>query len=546
MLKKITIILLILVIISAGVAYFYYQRNIFGQDKVHFELTASESINTGEEMEYTVRYKNNSDTRLEEFFLVFEYPENSLPVEGEEENENIKKRGDFRREINVGELNPGEEKIVIFNAIPFGKEGDSLEAKAWISYIPKNLTAKYEVNREHSSFIDSVPIEFDIQMPSTVDPSREESIRLLFSSDIEQPLTEIEIKVEYPKDFYLIRSTPKTDADENDFWRWPVLNKGNDGAIDIDGRFEGESGDVKIVRATLGIWINDNFIVLKEISKGTSISQSSLLFTILMNGKDNYIASPGEFVHYEIFFRNIGEETLKELFLLVDLDKTTIDPDKVEPLNGKFQEDRNIIIWSHVFDSSLQSLREDEEGKVEFWVEIKKDLPLEPEVKIKATMEKAIKEMVALVNTTVNLKQEVITEDYIFDITGPFPPEEGKKSVFNVKWEVESLFNDIENVKIKTGLSQFAKINKEQLPEEVELSFNEITKEIEITVDELQAKEKIEVVLQIEMEPSRDLTGDDILISQAVLSAKDKHTKQPIAETIKAIKISNFIETEEE
>ncbi|MEA2092622.1 MAG: hypothetical protein U9P61_01475 [Patescibacteria group bacterium] len=525
MLKKITIILLILVLISAGVAYFYYQRNIFGQDKVHFELTTSENVNTGEEIEYIARYKNNSDTRLEEFLLIFEYPENSLPVEDDEEDKNIIKRGDFRREISVGELNPGEEKMVIFKAIPFGKEGDSLEAKAWISYVPKNLTSKYEINREHISSIDSVPIDFEIQMPSTVDPSREESIRLLFSSDIEQPLTDIEIKVEYPENFYLIRSTPKTDADENDFWRWPVLNKGNDGAVDIDGRFEGESGDVKIVRATLGIWINDNFIILKEISKGTSISQSSLLFTILMNGKDNYVVSPGEFVHYEIFFRNIGEETLKDLFLLVDLDKTTIDLDKVEPMNGRYQEDRNIIIWSHIFDSGLQSLREDEEGKVEFWVEIKKDLPFEPEVKIKATMEKAIKEMVALINTTVELKQEIITD---------YPEKEGK-SIFSAKWEVESLFNDIENVKIKTRLSQFATIEEEQIPEGVELSFNTITKELEITIDELKAKEKIEVTLEIEMDPSRKLTEEDILIYEALLSAKDKHTKQPIAEITRAI-----------
>jgi hypothetical protein len=533
MLKKITIILLILVVISAGVAYFYYQRNIFGQDRVHFEITAPEDVTVGEELEYVVRYKNNSDARLEEFLLVFEYPENSVPVE-DEEDENIIKRGDLRREIKVGELNPGEEKIVIFKTTPFGKKDDSLDAKAWISYVPKNITAKYETRRDHKAFIDSVPIDFEIQIPSTVDPSVEESIRLLFSSDIEKPLTDIEIQVEYPEDFYVIRSTPKTDADENNFWRWPVLNKGSDGAIDIDGLFEGESGDVKIVRATLGVWINDNFIVLKEASKGTSISQSNLLFTILMNGKDSYVASPGEFVHYEIFFRNLGEETLKDLFLQVELDKNTIDSDKVEAMNGRFQEDRNIIIWSHVFNSELQSLREDEEGKVEFWVEIKKDLPLNPEVKIKATMEKAIKEMVALINTTVNLKQEVVVEGGAFDATEPFI----------VKWEVESLFNDIESVKIKTKLNQFATITKEQLPEEAELSFNETTKEIEITVDELKAKEKMAFYLQIEIDSSAELTEEDTLIHEAVLSAKDKHTKQPVAETTKPTKLPQQEEEE--
>jgi hypothetical protein len=147
-------------------------------------------------------------------------------------------------------------------------------------------------------------------------------------------------------------------------------------------------------------------------------------------------------------------------------------------------------------------------------------------------MEKAIKEMVALINTTVEFKQE-ITTDY---------PEKDGKSTFSAKWEVESLFNDIENIKIKTGLSQFATIKEEQIPEGVEFSFNTITKEVEIKIDELQAREKIEIVLEIEMDPSRELTEEDTLIQEAVLSAKDKHTKQPIAETTKAIKMP----TEEE
>ncbi len=544
MLKKITIFLTVLVIISGAVGYFYYQKNIFGQDQLRFEITAPEDISVGKEVEYSVRYRNNSDVRLENFSLVFEYPEKSTPVE--ENNENIIKRGDFRREIKVGELNPGEEQVITFKMIPFGKKGDSLEASAWVSYIPKNLTSEYEMERNHKSSIDNVPIDFELQLPSNVDPNKEESFRLLFSSEMENPLTDIEINVEYPDGFYVVRSTPESDGEDDNFWRWPVLNEGGDGVIDIDGIFEGEAGDVKIIEASIGVWIDDSFITLKEVSRGTSISKSNILFNILINGKEDYIASPGEFVHYEIFFRNLGEETLRDLFLLVDLDKDTIDLEKVEAMNGKFQEDRDIIIWSHVFDSRLQSLREDEEGKVEFWVEIKKDLPTNPEVQMKASMEKAIKEVVSLVNTTVNFKQEVVLEGSPFDGDGPFPPEEGETSVFTVGWEVESLFNEIEDIKIKTGFDSSVEIVNEKLPEDAEISFNSINGNLEIEIEKLEPEEKAEVLLQIEMSPSGEVERDDKLIREAVLSATDNHTKESLVETFASVRVDHFMEDEEE
>ncbi len=529
-LKKITTLLIVLLVITLAVGYFYYERNIFWQDEVRFEIIASESIEMGKITEYKIRYKNNSDVRLEDMTLVFEYPHNVVPIE-DEENSEIIKRGELRREIKIGELNPGQEKITTFKVRPLGKEGDTLEASAWISYIPRNLTAKYEMERNHTATINSVPIDLSFQMSSTVDPDIEESIRILFSSDIDYPLTDLEIRLNYPSLFEFVRSTPSTNAEQKDRWSWSVLNKGEDGAIDIDGFIKGDPGDSKVFTAVLGTWSNDRFIPLKETSKGTSISESHILIDILINGKEEYIANPKEFVQYEIFFRNLGKETIENLFLLVNLDKDSMDLGKVEPIKGRFQPDRDVIIWSHVFEPDLQSLREGEEGRVEFWVEVSDDLQYKPEMTIRASMEKARNDLTVKVNTLLDFSQNVVLEE---------TPEEN----YVIIWEIESLFNDIEDIKLDTRLPQGAQIVTQEIGDNAEFSFNSISGNLQISIDQLDAKEKREMFIEIEGVLHDEIERDYILAYDAQVLAKDKHTKQIVSAFATETLIDEFMEEE--
>ncbi len=539
-LKKVIFTLIILIIIATAFGVYYYQRNIFGQDKIRFEIIATESVDAGEEVEYVVRYKNNSDTRLEEVVLLFEYPENAIIIE--EDNEDIKKRGDVRREVVVGELNPGEEKTTIFKARPLGKKGESLNAIALLKYVPKNLAAKYEIERTHTAIIKSVPIDFDFQVPSSVDPERESSFRLRFSSDIDYPLTDIEVRLKYPSGFSLSRSVPKTDLDVKDVWAWPVLNKGVDGIIDIDGFLKGEPGDAKIFGATLGIWKDDHFITLKETTKGTAISQSSLLLDLQVNGVAEHVAVPGELLHYEVFYRNIGKETLEDLFLLVDLDKNTLNFNQIETKDGRFQEERGAIIWSYTFDFALQSLKENEEGKVDFWVRVREDLPYNPEIKVKASMEKAEKTLATRVNTRLSLNQEAIRKGSPFEEVGPFPFEKNEKSNYAVRWRAKSQFNDVDNLTIKTVLPEGAIATGKKFPEEGVLSSNPATGEVVLELGDLPAGIAKEIFFEIEVEPKNDFELEDWVVFETEVSARDKRTNRTITQKVGAVFLDQILE----
>ncbi len=540
-LKKIVLILLGLTLIIGPLGYFFYQRNVFGQDKIRFEITAPDTVDAGEEIEYIVRYRNNSDTRLEEVVLTFEYPENSLPIE-KEEDESVIKRGVLRREVNIGELNPGEEKTSVFKAILLGKEGSSFTTNASIRYVPKNLAARYESKREHIAVIGKVPISFDFQIPSTVDPDRENSFRLRFSSEVDYPLTDLEVRFIYPNGFRFIRSTPKTETEGKNLWTWPVLNKGDDGTIDVDGVLLGDPGDAKIFSAVLGVYIEDTFIVLREASRGTAISRSNLLLDMQVNGRDDYVASPGELLHYEVFFRNIGKETMEELFLLVDLDKNTLNLNQIEPRDGRFQEDRGVIIWSHTFDYALLSLKENEEGRVEFWARVRGDLPYNPEIKVKASIERAEKTLATKVNTRLSLNQDVIRKGSPFEVIGPFPFRRGETSNYAVRWKIKNEFNDVRDVVVRTKLPEGARITGEKTLENVLLSFNSSTREVVMDIENISAGETKEVFFEIEITPKKDFKEEDIVLFETEVRAKDRRTESTISAVSGAVFLDQVFE----
>ncbi len=542
--KNIILILVVLIVVTGAVGWIYYERNIFGDDRLRFEIEASEEMEAGEVAEYTLRYTNNSDVRLEDMGLIFEYPENMKPVENEEDEEGVIRRGERRREVEVGELNPGEERVTVFEGRPFGERGDSLRAKAEMRYTPKNLTARYRSDREHMAKINEVPIDFSFEMPPTMDAGEEDGIRILFSSEVEYPLEDVEIRVDYPEGFEFLRSTPEADSDDK-AWEWPILNEGDDGAIDIEGVLEGDPGEGKIFEATLGVWMDERFLPLKETSRGVSLSESDLIVDMQVNGERDYVAEPGELLHYEIFVKNVGDNTLEDLFLLADLDGEVLDLDNLEPARGRFQENRGVVIWSHAFDSGLHSLSSDEEERLEFWVETKKDdLPYHPEAEVRASIEKARDEITTKIGTILSVEKEVIREDSPFEEFGPFPLEEGEESSFTVKWDVETLFNDLRDVRIETALPDFARASGEKYPDDMDLSFDSDSGEVVIEKDDLSAGREEEVFLKVEVDLEDDLDEDLMLLEETVVSGEDRHTGEEVKGYAGGVSLGDLLEDE--
>jgi len=489
-------------------------------------------------IEYIVKYKNNGNILLEKPKVIFEYPKNSIEISGPEGNS-------LRQEKELPDIYPGEEKTVSFKARLLGKENEAKTAKAWLSYQPKNLKARYESATTFTTLIKSVPLTFEFDIPSKIDSGKENLFTLNYFSNLNYPLSDLRIKIEYPDGFEFKESRPKSLGDNE--WEIPFLNKTEGGRIEISGTLNGGLGENKIFRASLGVWQGGEFILLKETAWGVQIVQPSIFISQRINDSPQYVANPGEYLHYEISFKNTGDKGLENLFLAVQLNKEIFDFNAVQAGSGRVQKDSGSIIWDTASLPSLKIFPAMEEGGVDFWIKLKDDLPQSPVISTKISVGLAQEEFINKINTNFSLSQKEYYNQGPFKNSGPIPPQAGQPTSYTISWQIQNSYNDVKNLKVKAILPAQARLTGELLPNNAKFTFDQASREIVWEAGDLAIRaESPEIFFQIAFTPDNSqrgqtpkllsgvkIIGDDNWTGQSVQSsASDIDTSLPDDPTI--------------
>ncbi len=544
--KKLILIVIISGLALAAIGFWYWQRNPYSKDILKLEILGPEKVEAAEEVEYTVRFKNNGNVRLEEPRLIFEFPQDTLLEEDEELRQEIEAE-------DLGAIYPGQEKTFEFKGRLFGRKGDIKTAKVWLSYKVKNLKASYESSTAFTTEIEDVPLTFNLDLPSKIESGREFSFSLNYFSNIDYPLTSLGVKLEYPSGFEFLSSSPSS-LDKTQ-WDLPVVNRAEGGRIEVRGSLSGDSGSQKIFEASLGVWKDNEFVLLKEVSKGTEIGEPHLSVFQRINGQDEYIASPGEMLHYEIFFRNVSGKPFKDLFLVSNLKGKPFDFDTIRVKNGEFNEGDKSVIWDWRDVSKLSFLEKGEEGKVEFWIELEDEWEVSTSSEKNFTLrnEVLISEVEKIFETKVNTKlvalQKGYYEDSVFGNSGPIPPEVGEETTYTIVWEAKNYYNDLRDVVMRAELPGNVDLTGEISPEEEEsnFTFDSVSREIVWRVKDDETMEAgsgtltsaPRIAFQVSLEPYSSQEGDIVnIIRRAVIQGEDLWTNQIIRDTDPSIDTS--------
>ena len=105
--KAIKIALAVLIVLLLVGAWVWF-RNSYSKEVLKLEILAPSEAEAGEETIYTVRYKNNGNTRLEEPKLTFEYPEASIMIDDWEDTDDVIVRSDRKVEMSLEDIQPGK------------------------------------------------------------------------------------------------------------------------------------------------------------------------------------------------------------------------------------------------------------------------------------------------------------------------------------------------------------------------------------------------------------------------------------------------------
>ncbi len=527
--RKIFLIILILGII---LGIWTIKRNIFSKEVLKFEILGQKEIPVGEITEIVVKFKNNGNFRLEEPELRIEFPEGT-----QTENEEILTRKVIKKEEMGEMIYPGEEKSFSFKLKFFGKEESTKEIRAFLTYRPKNLKSFFK-NETKFTFQLKVPLTFELDIPSQVESEKEFRFNIRYFSLVSSPLSNLKIQAEWPSGFEFIDSQPKSIEQRE--WLIPALNKFEGKKIEIVGKIHGEIQEPKIFRAKIGFISGGQFILLKEISKVIEIAKSSIFVRQEINGHPEYSPLPGEWLHYEIFFKNIGEKPLENLLLFCTLSGDAFDFSTVKSDMGSFQETQKMIVFDWQKNSSLKLLQPLEEGKVDFWIKLK-DNPKEiqnPIIKNTITIGQTRQEFISKLSSTLEFSQKGYFFDEIFGNSGPLPPKVGETTSFTILWEIKTTFSPLKDIKVKAKLPSNVSLTGKIFPEtEVsKFSFDSDSREILWAVGDLNEKESKTLAFQVALLPQEnDLGTTPKLISEVEVFGYDQLVQREIKLTFPPI-----------
>ncbi|MCD6233171.1 hypothetical protein J7J81_02190 [bacterium] len=554
--KFITILVLVLLLIGSVVGFLYFREMNFSKGALKLEILGPQHPKTGENVEYLVKYRNNSNITLEDAHLSFTYPDKAVPQDG----------GNLVRQKEIGDIYPGQEESFSFKASLFGKEGDLLVARARVEYRPKNLKAYYQSQTTFTCQIQQVPLNFEFDLPPKVESGQNLSFSINYFSHFPKNLENMRVKIEYPQGFNFQSSSPQAlDATE---WLIPVLPSADGGRIKVKGVIYGNVGEQKFFRAQIGLVRNNSFIVLKEATQIVAISEPSLYISQLVNGSPNYTAGFGETLHYEVFFRNIGKTPIQHKSVIVRLNSPIFDLQSLKAEEGIWGKGDNTIIFDWKNIPKLRFLDIGEEGSVNFWIKTKEEnsesLLVNPVLRDRVSVGGAEKDFALKVNSSLTLSQKVYFYDTnlfptsspvflsasstLFEFStsssstkeenvfrgfnnkGPLPPVVSQTTTYTVIWQVRNTCNEVDRVKVRTVLPGNIKFQGRVFPQDARVTFDSVSRELIWTLGKVDSARGIKkpafaVAFQLSLIPALQDKGTlPVIIAGTEISGEDAFT----------------------
>jgi len=533
--KKKTIILVsvFLVALIGTFIYFFFFKNTFSKEDIVLQISGPQDIVAGKEISWVVSIKNQSEITIENLELVFEYPEGAFDDEG-----SIKKK---EKRI-IKKIAGGEEKTETFSGLIFGAKEEIKTAKASLTYNPEGLSAFFQNDTSFSTRISDTSIVFLMDTPLKVEPGEKISISFSWQSGFSFPLKNVQIRFLPPEGFEKISNNTEEERKESGKFIFDIgsVNENEGGKRQIEGLLNGEVGDEKLFKIEFGIFDEKlyEFIPLASIEKIVKIKTSTLDASIKVNGETNYVASPGENLAFIVNFMNTGEDIYRGLSLSVELESDVLDFSTLRAPGGKI-EGKKITFSSDNFPDLL-FLGPYGDGSVGFTINLKdydesfykENAIIKETIKI-GTIEKSFQ---TKVSSKLSFKEKIYSKSELLpqDVRSVFNVNIssitiGKENDFVIGFKIENRGNQLTGVKISGRLPAAVSFINKSVPENIEINFNEQTRELVLNIGNIPANFEKEYFLGFKITPT---TLPQEIHNEFKLSGKDSWTDKDLELTI--------------
>ncbi len=533
-------------IVIAGISFFA-GRSSFSLENIKITARVLGPVASGEEVVLRVDYFNENRVSLKNAYLILDYPSGTFSSDGKELVHD-------RRDL--GEISKKSQGTEEFKLRFVGEKGDSKSVTVRMEFMPQNINSYFEQSTVYRMEINSVLISLNIDGPEKSISGQEVSYLIEYENKTDKDLYDLQLEVEYDKDFKFKTAIPGPSEEKNNLWKIDVLRKGEKRGVNIVGVLKGKEGESKMLKAAMGRVENEQLIQYSKFEYLTLISSAPILVNVsIQNVPEDCKVYPGQVLNYRIDFKNNTEVPLIELILKAKLEDSVFDLRGIKLGNvGFFDSREKTITWSGGDISALKLLEPNQSGSVEFLVPIKKPVPMayyddkNLRANVSAEIEtKIIPKQFALSELRISndlsckiiSEADLVTKVFYYESSGslsnygPIPPRVDAKTTFTVHWLIFSGSNDLEGARVYSVLPQG--VNWENVyvnsVRDSEVFYNERTKEIVWEIKKIPAGtgrlfSPYELIFQISIIPSiNQIETTPVLINEAILEAKDIFTE---------------------
>lgn len=448
-------------IIFGGLVFFGPKQQ-FAQTGVTLEVIGENSIISGQEVRYRIRYVNNEkidikDTKLSVLYPKgFSFKESSLPPSNE-----------AKSEWSLGTLQSGQNGFFDIYGTLSGNFGTEESLRVFLNYTPVNFSSEFQSASAFKIAFAQSPINLSISGPSSVLKGQNVSLVFTLSPVASSArFSNLALVIEGGEGFIKKKSNPETDNFGT--WTWNIPNLQEEKNITVNGVFSpSESKDYTIKAKVLANTTDKNNFVLIEKEYKVAFDDAEILGQFTINGaSENLSVIPGERLLVNAAIKNNLPTSITNVRASVTFDAPSYQDKSI--LNWAQIEDKNkniiqgqqigtdirrgVIAWDKSHLGSLSNLASNAEVPFTFTLPLKsaQESPLQSfkEHRITATFEVQY-EKDGKKQTFVSMPIE-ITINSDLNLTSEVKKEKNlnSKDDFLVSWNLLNTFHEVKDVEI--------------------------------------------------------------------------------------------------
>lgn len=526
------------------VASLFWGGSSFSTRSVSLTLEGPDKATSGDEVMYTVTYKNDTKVALTDMSFRLFYPSDSIVLK------DGKPTTPESEAFTVDRLDPGQSEKKEFKIYIVGDKGAIKQARVHVLFQAGSLRSSFEKEATLSTTITALPITLTLVAPPTTVSGQSIQYILDMRNESGVDASDLKATFKYPDGFTPSAMQPQP-TEGNSVWSVEQLAAGQGKRITVTGTLNGNQQETKTVAVTLQRNIDGQYVDYVRTDAFTMISSPLLSVTLTPNEGRDYVAFVGDTLRYTVGYANNSQFTLIGLSLKVKLDGDMYDLSQLRVDQGFFDQGTRTVTFDSSGVSAFSGLRPGQRGTVTFSVPVKtasSGVGANQNLFVKATARLATSNVPSGIDgsevfatdslVTKISSQPSLVQALLYDNgagSGPLPPQVGQATTVTVQWSLTNPGNDIKNAKVVATLPPgvtFKSAGTTTLGSAP--AYNSATNQVTWSIGTLpfgagNGSTRPQAQFQISFTPSSNQQGQSVLlVSGATLSGTDAFTNQAI------------------